>query len=236
MSALVGQHAGTGRAIVPDLNFSVEGAEPHLFAAAPLLVFKLRVAEALAGDVRPTPIHTVALRCQIRIEPARRSYDDQQRERLLDLFGTTDRWGQTLRSMLWTHVSTVVSPFTGADVADLPVPCSYDFSLAATKYFAALDDEGDLPLGFLFSGTIFYEAPDEDLRVTQIPWEKDAFYRLPVSVWRGLMDVYYPNTAWLCLRKDVFDRLDSYRSRRGLMSWEQVMERLLAAAEEAASR
>ena len=23
------------------------------------------------------------------------------------------------------------------------------------------------------------------------------------------MDLYYPNSAWLCLRKDVFDRLDA---------------------------
>jgi hypothetical protein len=219
---------------MPDLNFSVEGSEPEPFAATPLLVFKVRVAEALAADARPTPIHTIALRCQIRIEPARRTYNNGERERLLDLFGTPERWGQTVRSLLWTHVSAVVSPFTGAAVADLPVPCSYDFSLAATKYFAAIEG-GDLPLAFLFSGTIFYETADGDLQVTQIPWEKEASFRLPATTWRGLMDRYYPNTAWLCLRRDVFDRLDRYRSRRGLPSWEHVIERLLAAAEEHAT-
>ena len=42
-----------------------------------------------------------------------------------------------------------------------------------------------------------------------------------------------PNTAWLCLRKDVFDRLDRYRRDNGLPTWERALERLLASAEEA---
>ena len=113
------------------------------------------------------------LRCQVRIEPARRRYTPAEKERLLDLFGTPERWGQTLRPMLWTHVSAVVPPFEGEAVVDLPVPCSFDFSLAATKYFAALDG-GEIPLCFLFSGTIFYEAADGGLQVAQIPWEKEA--------------------------------------------------------------
>ena len=46
------------------------------------------------------------------------------------------------------------------------------------------------------------------------------------------MERHYPNTAYLCVRKDVFDRLDRFRSRRGLPSWEQALERLLAAVEE----
>ena len=133
--------------------------------------------------------------------------------------------------MLWTHVSAVVPPFTGTGAVDLPVACTYDFNLAATKYFAALE-QGEIPLCFLFSGTIFYEGPEGALQVTQISWEKEAYYRLSASAWRGLMELYYPNTATLCLRKDVFDRLDAYRSRRGLPTWEHAMERLLSAAEE----
>jgi hypothetical protein len=46
------------------------------------------------------------------------------------------------------------------------------------------------------------------------------------------MDLYHPNTAWLGLRKDVFDQLDAFRSRHGLTTPEQALERLLAAAEE----
>jgi hypothetical protein len=41
------------------------------------------------------------------------------------------------------------------------------------------------------------------------------------------MDHYYPNSAWLCLRKDVFDRLYEYKRQRGLPTWEQALESLL---------
>jgi hypothetical protein len=216
---------------MPDLNFHVEGAAPERFAAAPLLAFKLRVSEAVAPGAGPTSIHAVVLRCQIRIEPSRRSYTVPERERLSDLFGTPERWGQTLRPMLWTHVSATVPPFAGAAVVDLPVPCSADFNLAATKYFDALQG-GEIPLCFLFSGTIFYETDESALQVEQISWEKEAYFRLPAETWRGMMDLHYPNSAWLSLRKDVFDRLALFKSRQALPTWEQALERLLAAAEE----
>jgi hypothetical protein len=131
--------------------------------------------------------------------------------------------------MLWTHVSANLPGFTGACAVDLPVPCSADYSLAATKYFAALE-EGDLPLCFLFSGTVFYEGADGGLQVAQIPWEKEADFRLPAATWRRLMETYYPHSAWLCLRRDVFDRLNEYRSRAGFATWEQALEQLLSAA------
>ena len=134
--------------------------------------------------------------------------------------------------MLWTHVSATLPPFEGAATVGLPVPCTYDLSLAATKYFDALEG-GDLPLCFLFSGTIFFEAGDGGLQVAQISWEKEATFRLPAATWRELMDLYYPNTAWLSLRKDVFDRLDRYRRDNGLPTWERALERLLASPEEA---
>ncbi len=214
---------------MPDLTFQVEAARPERFAAAPLLLFRLRITEAVRLGKQATPIHTVALRCQVRIEPARRRYSADEQGRLGDLFGTPDRWGQTLRPLLWTHVSAVVPSFTGSGAADLAVPCSADFCMAATKYFAALED-GDIPLGLLFSGTIFYEAQDGALQVAQIPWDREASFRLPAATWRELMDHYYPNTSWLCLRRDVFDRLNEYKSRQGLPTWEGAMERLLSVA------
>jgi hypothetical protein len=216
---------------MPDLNYQILGAEPQRFAAAPALLFTLHVSEAQSANPEPTPIHSVVLRCQVRIEPARRSYSTAEKERLRDLFGTSERWGQTLRSMLWTHVSVVVPSFERSAEVGMPVPCVYDFNLAATRYFAALDG-GDLPLCFLFSGTIFYQSRDDALQVAQISWEKEAGFRLPAKTWREMMDHYYPSSAWLCLRKDVFDRFDQYRSDHGLPTWELALERLLAAAEE----
>jgi len=216
---------------MPDLNYEILGAEPQRFAAAPALLFKLHVSEAQSPDPEPTPIHSVVLRCQVRIEPARRSYSTAEKGRLLDLFGTPERWGQTVRSMLWTHVSVVFPSFEGSAEVGLLVPCVYDFNLAASRYFAALEG-GDLPLCFLFSGTIFYQSRDSALQVAQISWEKEAGFRLPAMTWREMMDHYYPNSAWLCLRKDVFDRFDQYRSDHGLPTWELALERLLAPAAE----
>src|SRR5262245_54952533 len=216
-----------------DLHFQVEGAQPERAAAAPLLLFKLRVTERVALGVPPTPVHAVALRCQLRIEPARRRYGPGEQERLLDLFGTPERWGQTLRPMLWTHAGVVVRPFAGATEVDLPVPCSYDFSLAATRYFDALEG-GEIPLCFLFSGTIFYEGAGGRLQVAQVPWDREAYFRLPAATWKALMDLHYPSSAWLCLRKDVFDRLSEYRSLHGLATWEQALEALLAQEKEPA--
>jgi hypothetical protein len=214
---------------MPDLHFEVQAAEAQPFAASPLLIFKLGIANAEPGE----PTHTVALRCQIQIEAPRRRYSAQDQERLRDLFGEPARWGQTLRTMLWTHTNVVVTPFTGSTVVDLPVPCTFDLNVAATKYFAGLE-EGEVPLCLQFSGTIFYANEEGALQVAQIPWSKEAKYRLPVKVWREMMDIYYPNSAWLCLRRDVVDRLYRYKARRGLPTWEQALESLLAEDEKEA--
>jgi hypothetical protein len=211
---------------MPDLSFQLEGAAATPFAAVPTLAFKLHITGPAAE-----PIHSIALRCQVQIAATRRRYSPQEQEQLLDLFGEPDRWSQTLRSMLWTHVSAVVPPFTGSTQVELPVPCTYDFNLAATKYFYALE-QGEIPLLFLFSGTIFYAAEDGALQVAQIPWSKEAPFRLPAQVWKEMMQLYYPNNAWLSVRKDVFDRLYRYKVRRGLPTWEQVLESLLAPARE----
>jgi hypothetical protein len=211
---------------VPDLSFKVEKAEPVAYAASPLLNFALQISDAAVEK-----IHTVALRCQIRIEPGRRRYEPREQERLTDLFGEVSRWGQTLRPMLWTHTSVVVPPFQGSTTVNLPVPCTFDFNIAATKYFHALED-GEVPLVLLFSGTVFYAAEDESLQVAQISWEKEATFRLPVQVWRQMMEMYYPNSAWLCLRKDAFEQLDEFKRRNGIPTWEAVIEKLLAAQDE----
>ena len=159
------------------------------------------------------------LRCQIQIETTRRKYQAEEEERLRDLFGEPERWGQTLRAMLWTHASVVVPPFTGETTTDLPVACSYDFNVAATKYFYALE-EGEIPLDFLFSGSVFYQDAEGALQVAPISWTQEARFRLPVATWRQLMEAYYPNSACVQLRRDVFDRLYQYKMRHGIPTWE----------------
>ncbi len=212
---------------MPDLSFHVERAEVVPFAAAPQLALKLQISNADAPDA----IHTVALRCQIQIEATRRRYTAEEQERLRDLFDAPHRWGQTLRTLLWMHTSAVVPPFIGSTEIDLSVPCTFDFNVAATKYFAGLS-EGEIPLCLQFSGTIFYAKADGPLQVMLIPWDKEVRFRLPVQVWKELMDNYYPNSAWLCLRRDVFERLHRYKVEHGVPTWEETLERVLSCTEE----
>jgi hypothetical protein len=212
---------------MPDLRFSIEGADVVQNAAAPLLAFKLRVANNPSEEI----IHTVVLKVQIQIEVTRRKYDANEQARLQDLFGEPDRWGQTLRNMLWTHANLVVPPFTGSALVDIPVPCTFDFNVAATKCFHGLTS-GDLPLCLQFSGTVFYQGREGALQVAPISWDKEAKYRLPVKVWKDLMDTYYPNSAWLALRKDTFERLYQYKVREGIPTWEEALERALNALPE----
>src|SRR5580704_13763718 len=162
---------------MPDLNFTVESAESVPFAAAPALSLKLKVTNPQPDEA----IHTIALRAQIQIESTRRRYSDAEKANLLDLFGEPDRWSRTLRSMLWTHASVVIPGFAGSTVADLQIPCTFDFNVAATKYFHGVA-HGEIPLNLLFSGTVFYALPDGTLQVTPIPWNKEARFQLPVGV------------------------------------------------------
>jgi hypothetical protein len=214
---------------MPDLAFSVESAEPVPFSAAPAIAFKLRIANA---DPEET-IHTVVLRCQIQLEVARRRYTPREQAQMLDLFGEPDRWSQTLRSMLWTHASAVAPAFTGATSLDLQVPCTFDFNVAATKYFHGLES-GEIPLLLMFSGTVFYAGHDGSLRVAPISWDKETKFRLPLKTWKDMMDAYYPNSVWLSLQKDVFERLYRYKMKHGIATWEQAFERMLAEKAEAA--
>jgi len=166
------------------------------------------------------------LRCQIRIEPARRQYGSADQERLVELFGVPQRWGETLRGFLWTHTSALVPAFEADCRVDLPVPCSYDFNIAATKYFHGLDG-GEAPLSLLFSGSLFYQDTDGSLQIEQISWSKEASYRLPVAVWQAMMRHYYPNGMWLCLDSEAFEKLYRFKRQQGCATWEQALDRLL---------
>ena len=112
---------------------------------------------------RGAPVHALALRCQIRIEPQRRRYDAR-------------RGGAARRAVRRaTAVGRLAAPVPldprrhdGHRVhrrrprSTSRSTCTYDFEVAATKYLHALDD-GEIPLVLLFSGTVF-TAGDAGLR------------------------------------------------------------------------
>lgn len=216
--------------MIPDLDFTVLGAEPLPFCVVPTLAVKLRVTSAA-----DTPIQAVALDCQVRIEAQKRRYEPGEKDALFDLFGPPGDWSRTLRSLLWTHVNASVPGFAGSVDFDLRVPCTYDFNVIAARYFHALEG-GEVPLLLLFSGSVFFAGDSGELQIGRISWNKEASYRLPVQTWKDLMEVYYPNTAWLCLERDLFNRLAAFKSERGLPTWERALEALLADAEEPAAR
>ncbi len=212
---------------MPDLQLTIKGAEVAQHAATPLMLFKARVVNQPDDQL----IHTIVLKAQIQIEVTRRKYDAKEQASLQDLFGEPERWGQTLRNLLWTHASVVVPRFTGSTLVDIPVPCTFDFNVAATKYFHGLTN-GDLPLCFQFSGTVFYQGMEEALQVAPISWDKETKYRLPVDVWNKLMDTYYPNSVWLALHKDAFEKLHQFKVREGIPTWEVALEKALNSVSE----
>lgn len=217
---------------MPDLNFEIVDAEVPAFASVPTLIFKMRIVNSEVSAVTGIQhIQSVALRCQIQLAVTRRRYNTEEQAQLLDVFGETKRWGDTLRNLLWMHTSTIVPQFSGDTTVDLPVPCTYDFEVVGTKYFNALEN-GDIPLLFLFSGTVFYEGEEGNLQVGQISWSKEASYRLPVSVWQEMIARYYPNSTFIRLQKDVFDQLFHYKAVHGLPTWESVVEDLLRKSSE----
>jgi uncharacterized protein DUF6084 len=209
---------------VVDLEFACLDAHPDLSAAAPVIALRLRVQETTG-----TRVHALALRCQLRIEPQRRRYDDREAEAVRDLFGERSRWGDSLKPIQLAFVNQVVPGFTGETETELQLACSYDFDVAANKYLYALDD-GEVPLLLLFSGTVFTSGPS-GISVEPVPWHKEATFRLPVAVWKQTMQLHFPGAAWLRLGADTFDALHRYRIRHELLSWDEAIERLLKEAD-----
>ena len=210
-----------------ELAFDCIGAQPDKYAVAPSMSLTLRIAET--SGVR---VDAIALRCQIRIEPTRRRYSDAEAERLNDLFGDTRRWAETLRPLQFTTVSVMVPGFAGSTDLDLPVMLSYDLEIGSVRYFAGLES-GEIPLLLLFSGTVFSTTGGR-LQVQQVPWSKEASYRLPVSVWREAIDVHFPNSAWIRMSLQTLDELQQFKTREALPTWDATLAALLArAADEA---
>jgi Family of unknown function (DUF6084) len=208
-----------------ELVFDCIGTRPDKFAVIPQMLVTLRISETSGQRVE-----AIALRCQIRIEPARRRYTEDEAERLNDLFGDVQRWADTLKPVQFTNISIMVPGFTGSTEIDMPVPLTYDMEIGATRYFAGLD-EGEAPLLLLFSGSVFSLA-DGRMSVTQVPWSKEASYRLPISVWREAIDAHFPNSSWIRLSSTAMDELLRYKMRKALPTWESVVLALLDEAAE----
>lgn len=205
-----------------DLDFQVTGVEAAARGLAPLLHFNLSIRNLAEVET----IQSILLHVQIQVRSPQRLYNASEKEKLVELFGTPDRWGQTLRNRLWGVSATTVQGFTGAAEAVLPMPCTFDLNMAATKYFHALEG-GEIPLLFLFSGSVFYQTQGGRLQVEPIPWNKECTYDMPLKVWQEMMDHHFPNSAWLSLHRDVFNDLCAYKRSQGFSNWEETISSLL---------
>jgi hypothetical protein len=203
-------------------EFSVVDIFAEPYAAAPQLTARLRIQETTGQT-----IHAIALRCQVRIEPQRRRYEEADESGLRALFGERDRWAETLKPFLWMQSSAMVQGFTEITEVDLPLPCTYDFEITGSRYLHAVSD-GTVPLALLFSGTVFTKGAN-GFGVEQVPWDCEASYALPVAVWQQMVESYYPNTGWIRLDHDVLTSLADFRSSHGLTTWEETLQALLAA-------
>lgn len=207
------------------LQFEIIDARVEPYAAAPLISLRLRITENSGRR-----IETIGLKAQIQIDPRKRKYTSTEERKLVELFGETHRWGETLRAVHWTHVAIMVPPFTGSTEVDIPIPCTYDFEVASSKFFDALED-GEVPLLLLFSGMVFPKA-ERGFAAEMVPWDLECSYRLPARLWRDAMNQYFPNQAWIRLDKDTFDELYRFKTQFGLLSWEQTLSKLFESSRE----
>lgn len=212
------------RASAPELSFAVSDAAAEHHGAGPAVNFTVAIERTAGAAVR-----SVVLDTQIQIAARRRLYSPAEQAALGELFGTSDRWATTLRTLLWTRITAIVPPFEEATEMQLQVPCSYDIEASAANYLAGLR-AGDVPLEFLFSGSVFYAGPGDVLQAARISWDREAQYRMPVAVWREAMDRHFPGCAWLRLERPAFDALRAYKSEHGLRTLGDAVARLLERA------
>jgi len=206
---------------VPELTFAVQDIEPVAHAVVPTLALGLRIQRSAGGAVR-----ALALRIDVRVVLGRRAHDPATRERLAELFGTPEQWRSAPRALPWLATTANVPAFEAETTVAVPLPCTYDFDVTATKYFHGLAD-GVIPLEILLGGSVFYAGADDRLRTARLAWDREATFDLPVRAWKDLMQRYFPGTVWVRLRQESFDRLWAYRARRALPTWEDALDALL---------
>lgn len=209
---------------MPDLTFKALTVRTEPNALTPMLFFKLEVTNTAKNE----PVNSVLLKCQINLDVHLRLYNENEINDLYELFGRTEQWKTSLRSFLWTHVTTILPSFEKSVEFELPVPCTYDFEIASSKYFTAIR-EGKVPISFLFSGSVFYhdrELADKVL-VSQIPWDREASFELPIQIWRDAVENSFPDSRWLRVQNDTLRRLYEYKARKGVPTLDEALGLLM---------
>jgi len=202
-----------------ELRFSICGAAPVQYAASPLLALDVRI-EA------PEPVESLLLRTSVRIEAGARETTPDEEARLKELFGNKDQWSRGSRSVMWTQVVNVVSAFSESTQVAITLPVSYDLAAIASKYLRALDG-GTVPIRAQFAGTAFFRR-EQGLSAAPIALDREASFELPVRTFNEVVEQHFPGSAVITVKRELFDRLEAVRIERGLASFDQAIEALLA--------
>ncbi|EHR59851.1 DUF6084 family protein [Saccharomonospora cyanea] len=203
----------------PVLSWAITGVDTAPVDVVPTLRFRLRIA---CQDVR---VQSLTLAVSVRVAAALRDYTAGERRRLRGVFGTPEQWSSGIGDLVWARPVLHVAGFTGHTEVDVPVPCGQDVELASVSYLSALSD-GDVPLRFQFSGTLFHGQPGQ-LAATRLPWDSEADYQLPVACWHRLREAYFGRHRWLRVEEPVYERLHDYRVRHAYRSPQEAIESLL---------
>jgi hypothetical protein len=144
-----------------------------------------------------------------------------------ELFGDPHRWSVSAQRMHWTSESLLVPSFRGSTQAEIEVLCNYDVELAAAKFFHSVT-EGEVPLAFHFNGSVYYSGGDDRLQVVQVPWDTSVNFAMPISVWKDMIDSYYPFRGWIPVHRDTLDSLQRLKARVGAPTLDAAVTELLA--------
>jgi hypothetical protein len=204
------------------LAVTVLDAAPSAQTAAPAIVFRLRLE-----NISSLRVHALGLRCHVQIDPRSRKHSPDEQARLYELFGSAQQWDRALQPVTWAHTSTVVPSFDRQIEIDLAVPCTYDLEVASAKYLHAIRT-GVVPLAFAFSGTSFSLTDRSTLTIQPVPWDVDASFQMPATVWRAAMDQFFPGGGWLRLQRETIDRLQAFRGEQAVVSWDEAIALLLS--------
>ena len=201
------------------LEFAARRARAEPRSAAP--VIRLPVEVRAPG----TKIEALVLRARVQIEPWKRVAGALEKELLRELSGT--------QPLQWADVGITLCSFAEATTFEIPISCTYDMQVAATKYLTAVV-RGDIPVRVFFNGTAFF-ASENGFLVEPLSWDCECEAMVPVQVWRDAMDACFAGQAWMRVDRATFDALARYRVSRGFDNWDRTLEYLLAAQEETIS-
>ena len=162
---------------------------------------------------RPSPSTRWCSRPRSASSPSAAATRPRRRARLVELFGESAAVGRVAAAVPVDPRHRPRSPSSpGTTEIDLPVPCTYDFEVAAAKYLHSLGD-GEIPLVLLFNGTDLQLPRRRARGASRSRGTSRPSIGCRSSVWRATMDVFFPNSGWIRLRRETIDALTRVQGR-----------------------